>query len=412
MAVYTDREHYIPLRRQDLVELLCRDKTMPEEAREPFRQFCRLVTALYHFEYHTKLEQLKEEYAPFDPDSATHSIDPLPAEQREPRIQQLFDRFVWLMDKANYKKLSREELLKATEESSDWGLNLDIDFGLFEHLEVFIRGDSQGQRVRRHWLWFWKTEPVKVPVYERVVVILKLRPHKRLGLQIDTNDVYLKVFKDIPKVDIEMLLPGGEIKMPKMALGKLSLSVAGTVGLIVYKLSTGLSAIIAGLLTWNLLAFWGPLSLVAGYGYRQWAGYQTARQAYSLQLTQSLYYQNLDSNAGVLFHLLDEAEEQECREAILAYYYLWRYAGERGWTASDLDDYVELDLERLMNLQVDFEIEDALAKLDNLGLVEKNGDRYRAVPLEKALEALDYRWDNYFQYNKSADETGLVRSGQ
>src|SRR6185295_2115696 len=115
-----------------------------------------------------------------------------------------------------------------------------------------------------------------------------------------------------------------------------------------------------------------------------------------LQLTQSLYYQNLGNNQGVLFALLDEAEEQECREALLAYYYLWRHAGPAGWKASDLDDYVEMDLERLADLKVDFEIEDALAKLERLKLVTKIDDRLAAVPIEQALESLDYAWDNYF----------------
>ncbi len=112
-----------------------------------------------------------------------------------------------------------------------------------------------------------------------------------------------------------------------------------------------------------------------------------AKTTYGLQLTQSLYYQNLDNNAGVLNHLLDEAEEQECREAILAYYYLWRYGGAKGWTAPDLDDYVEMDLERLANLKVDFEIEDAIAKLEKLRIIEKVGDRYRAHPRWSAPSA-------------------------
>jgi hypothetical protein len=143
------------------------------------------------------------------------------------------------------------------------------------------------------------------------------------------------------------------------------------------------------------------LAALLGYGYKQWYGYQTTRTAFSLRLTQSLYYQTLGTNLSVLFHLLDEAEEQECREALLGYYYLWRYGGSEGWTAKNLDDYVEMDLERLANLKVDFEIEDALAKLERLKLVRKNGDRYAAVPIDKALEALDYAWDNYFEYNKA-----------
>jgi hypothetical protein len=136
-----------------------------------------------------------------------------------------------------------------------------------------------------------------------------------------------------------------------------------------------------------------------GFGYKQWASYQRTRIVFSLRLAESLYYQTLGTNLSVLFHLLDEAEEQECREALLAYYYLWRYAGTSGWTAPDLDDYVEMDLERLANLKVDFEIEDALAKLERLKLVNKVGDRYIALPIDKALETLDFAWDNYFKYN-------------
>jgi len=74
-----------------------------------------------------------------------------------------------------------------------------------------------------------------------------------------------------------------------------------------------------------------------GYGYKSFYGYQQTRQRYHLTLTQSLYFQNLDNNAGVLFRLLDEAEEQECRESLLAYYFLWRRAGDTGWPAERLE---------------------------------------------------------------------------
>ena len=61
-----------------------------------------------------------------------------------------------------------------------------------------------------------------------------------------------------------------------------------------------------------------------------------------------------------------------------------------------------------MSLKVDFEIDDALAKLEKLGIVKKRGDRYSAVDLEKALEMLDYRWDNYFKYSNPEYEAPPV----
>src|SRR5262245_14811587 len=103
MAEYSDREHYIPLRRSDLVDLLCADKGLAPADREAFRQFCRLVAATYHFEYQEKLEELKTEYAPFDPDAVTVQVKKLTPEERQGRLDDLFGRFTWLMERANFK---------------------------------------------------------------------------------------------------------------------------------------------------------------------------------------------------------------------------------------------------------------------------------------------------------------------
>jgi hypothetical protein len=312
-------------------------------------------------------------------------VKPLRREQRQELQDALFGRFLWLMTRANFTPLGRDAIEKAMRDVSDWGLNMEVDFNVFDRLDVYVRGDAMSTRYRRLWRNFFRREAVQVPSYRRLVLIMKLRPHKRLGRDIDTSAVFLKIFQDIPKVDVEMLLLGG-----------LAYILYNVVGQVFKAVALGAAALL------------GPLAALLGYGYKQWYGYQVAKQTYSLQLTQSLYYQNLDSNAGVLHHLLDEAEEQECREAILAYYYLWRFAGERGWTPRNLDDYVELDLERLANVQVDFEIADALEKLEKLNIVERVEGRYRAYPIDKALEMLDWAWDNAFRYANREEETAPV----
>jgi hypothetical protein len=400
MAEYADREHYIPLRVSDLVNLLCGDKGLARADGETFRQFCRLVIATYHFEYHQRLQELKDDYAPFDPDSVTRKIKPLLPEQKQQKLDDLFGQFTWLMERANYKALPEADLQAALAESSDWGINMEVDFSIFEKWAIFIRGDAMGRRTLRKWYRFWQADEVRVPIFQRLALIVKLKPSKRLPPEVDTNDVYLKLFKDIPKVDLEMLLPGARIQMPRLTRWKMGSSLFSGLGWIGY---TTVRTLLAATV-FTIWALYTPILALFGYGYKQWAGYQFAKTTYSLQLSQSLYYQNLDNNAGVLNHLLDEAEEQECREAILGYYYLWRFAGERGWTARDLDDYIEMDLERLAGLKVDFEIEDAIDKLEKLHIIDKDGDRYRAHPLAKALEMLDYTWDNYFKYNNPEPE--------
>lgn len=399
MAEYDDREHYIPLRKSELIDLLSTSEEIARQEEDAFRQLCRLLSAVFHFEYHDRLEELKASYAPFDADPDTKLLVTFTEEERQRRMEKLFTDFTWLMEKANFRHLSRDDIDSAAEGASDWGLNMTVDFDLFERLELFARGDAVAMRTRRSYFKPWQTREIQLDTYKRLVLILKLRPHRSLPKSVDTTRVYLKVFKDIPKLDLEMLLPGTRLQMPKLQRGKLGVSMASTVGFVGWKIGTEISQLASALVQRNPLAFWAPLSLVFGYGYRQYYGFQATKTNYSLRLTESLYYQNLDNNSGVLTRLLDEAEEQECREAILAYFFLWRHAGPEGWTSEELDDRIEQELERRVNLKVDFEISDGLGKLERLKLVEKQGDRYRARPLDKALETLDWTWDNYFQYN-------------
>ena len=81
---------------------------------------------------------------------------------------------------------------------SDWGVSLDVDFQIFEDLEVFGRGDIKGRRIRRRWRNFFRIEEVDVPIYQRLVVLFRLRHHKRLRDE-DVGPVFLKAFKNIPK---------------------------------------------------------------------------------------------------------------------------------------------------------------------------------------------------------------------
>ena len=68
----------------------------------------------------------------------------------------LFDQFTELLERANYLHLSHEDIEKALEETGDWGLDMDVDFDLFERLEVFARGMTTTSVVRRKWWKFFR----------------------------------------------------------------------------------------------------------------------------------------------------------------------------------------------------------------------------------------------------------------
>ena len=409
MAEYADREHYIPLRKSDLVDLLCQDARLDPRERPPFRQFCKLVAAVWHFEYLGRLDTLKDAYAPFDPDSTTRPLKPIAPEDRPAKMEELFGRFVEMMERANFKRMSRKDIDDAVEGgASDWGVNMYVDFDVFERLELFSRGDGPITRIKKHKILFWKRTEKKVDAYRRLVVLVKMRKHKRVPETVDVKGVYVKMFKDVPKLDLEMVLPGTSLQMPLAQRYKFGGSLIGSLGYGFYQAFAGLMAGLSQILafSWETATaatglLWGPFVLLGGYAYKQYSGYQVTKQTYSKMLTESLYYQSLDNNAGVITQIMDEVEEQECRETLLAYYYLWKHAPAEGWSGEQLDDYVEMELEGKLNLKVDFEVDDALAKLEELKIVTRQGDKYRAVGLDAALERLDYRWDHYFEYNRA-----------
>ncbi len=396
------REHYIPVRVADLIGFLCAEsgplhnQVLTAEEQAAFRRFASTVASHVHTIYQTEIRQLKDAYAAFDPDADPKPLDPPTGEKRAAALDRLFDTFIHLMGRANYRRVTRDEMEQITRGASAWGVDMDVTWDAFEKVEVFYRGRGYGKRTKRGLVRFWRKYAIELPTFARVAVIFKQRAHKRLGDDADTKSVFLKLFKDMPQMDVEMLLPGGRIRMLKLDRLKLGGSLTSSAAYVVWKLSTfPLLSLLGGFATSTLFALWTPIALIGGYGYKTWYSFQSSRQTYTHQLTQSLYYQNLDNNSGVMFRLLDEAEEQEIREALLAYFYLWRYGGDEGWTTEQLDFYIEQDLKNRLPAHVNFEIIDALTKLIRGGLVRKHNHRYRAVPIHEAQTKLNAIWDGY-----------------
>ena len=393
-------ENFIPVRKADLLELLCTRAELSDAEREKFRLLAQLIQARINHKYHELAETLKTAYAPFDPDSDTRARPQLSAEHKAERLDLLFDRFIWLLKRANFQRLSRAHLETAMEAMTDWGVNVAVDFESFERLEVFARGDCIGRRSRRRLLNGYRLEEVELPVYQRLVVMFRLNPHHQPRRNVDTRSVYIKFFKDIPHMDLEMLLPGTGVRMSLFDRGKIVFPTLTGVALTGWKLMTAFA--LATVFTfYGFLAFLGLVGGTIGYGVRSYFGYLNTKQKYQLNLTESLYYQNLDNNAGVILRLIDEAEEQECRETMLAYYFLWKHAEPAGWSEEQLDRTVEVFVFEVTGCRADFELGDALEKLRRFGLVSETGhNQLRATPIDQALARMDQAWDRLFNHQE------------
>jgi hypothetical protein len=108
-----------------------------------------------------------------------------------------------------------------------------------------------------------------------------------------------------------------------------------------------------------------------------------------MELTENIYFRNVNNNAGIFDYLIATAEDQETKEAALAYHFIRE--AEVAPTATEIAGRVETWLAENFAVNVDFKIADALDTLDRFGLVRREGDRLFVPPLEAAIveEALE-----------------------
>lgn len=394
-------EHFIPLRAQDLARLLSESQLVAEDEQSRFLNLCSLLKSILHFEYHEQLLRLKKAYAPFDPDADTVRLR-WSDETEDPGLDadRFFDSLVTMFERANFRRMDRVQLQEAFAVSSEWGLNLEVDFSIFDRLEIFARGETVLEKSFRSWRNFYRLRTKKIMVHQRLVVAFRLRPGAE-DPGSPPGSVVVKMFKDIPKGDLEMLLPGTRVRMTFLDRARIALPTISGLIVTIYRIVRG-AMVLAFAGAYGLLGFLMFVGGTIGYGIKSFFGYLRTKDKYQADLTRNLYYQNMDNNAGVLFRLIDEVEEQEFREAIIAWTLLTAHNAPFGRTIEELDSIAEQMLFEATDIDVDFEADDALAKLQRLGLVTRQKDRYTAVPVAEALRRLDERWDRFFLWSNKA----------
>ncbi|MCP4353226.1 MAG: DUF3754 domain-containing protein [Desulfobacterales bacterium] len=425
MAEYEDRERFIPFQKSEIIRLICEEGTLSNEDQDKFRMFCKILESIYHFEFHTKAEELKKNYFPLNPDRDTRMIREYSDRDIRKCEDNLLEKFKEILNNANYEEVTEKDLEYAVEKESLFNISLFIDFDDFESQLIFRRGVKQKKIVFRK--WFFKKLEADIPIFERVAMLVKFKDKayfetkKRKNLKFAPGTMIIKLFKNIPKADIEMLFPNTQVRMRLKDI----LMMGGTAigGGVAVFLKAGAGLIAMASVFWFMtrsfvstggeLPSLGPaeisgmvggasaLAAIGAFLVKQWNSYKNRKIQFMKTLGDNLYFKNLDNNAGVFHHITDDAEEEECKEAILAYYFLLK--SENGLTEPDLDGFIEQWFEKTQNVMVDFEIKDALRKLKELELCrtsQQNGqDVYQAVSLDSACERLDYIWDNYFQFN-------------
>jgi hypothetical protein len=402
-VVKTAPRRFIPFRKRDIVEMLLGEQQLDPEQGTQFRQFCQIMQSIFHFDYHQRLEALKDAYAPLNPDRDTRA--PQGIEQQA--AQDFTAQMESLLERANYEKLTDADLEKAFRENSLFKLRLHVNFDDFEEVLLFTRGEHQKSETLSRLFGRWN-KVISFSNFDRVVIYVKLKDDTALQQRPDrTGITMLKLFQNVPKADIEMLFPNTQLGM--RMIDKLIIGVPALAGGIV-ALSTKVGASL--ILLSGLLGYWMGLSaepvelsratalaLVAGLAalgsfiWKQFSNFKNRKLQFLQSLTENLYFKNLDNNAGVFHRLVDDAEEEECKEAMLAYFFL--LTGNTPCNREQLDKRIESWFQERWGCAVDFEIGDALDKLAALGLLSGNAS-LQVLPLDEANRSLDQRWDAYW----------------
>ncbi|MDM8518862.1 TMEM143 family protein [Anaerolineales bacterium HSG6] len=442
MASYKNREPFIPYRRTDIIELCIEDGQLSADDVPKFRQFCHILSAYYHFKLHNALETLKDNFAPFDPDADTRPRVSPTSSQLHDMQSNLLQTFEQVLQRANYQPLNQADLQQAFEEESLIPLNTKVDFDDFDKAIIYYRGQQETTTTIKQ--FFVKKTELTFDMYERVVMFLKFKDAAHFEAKNEKLDqlpfvpgkIYIFLYKNIPKFDLELLFPNIEVSMTlkdRILFGVPAVGAAVPIALRALP-SFGL---IFGII---LLLVWGPsfmtesldatddkvrnfypvltgllMALVAlgGFAFKQYTNYKNKRIKFQKEVTDTLFFRNLENNGGVFHGIINAAEEEETKEMILAYYHL--LTSPQPLRNDQLDDQIEQWFADKFEVKLDFDVRKALENLselegeyldpqtqssrrDCLATTDEAG-AYTVLPLPQAKTVIDHVWDNLFNYN-------------
>jgi hypothetical protein len=310
-------------------------------------------------------------------------------------------------------------------------LRVAIEAPMQDYREIlfFRRGHHMDTVEVEEWFGL-RRRKVEIMIYDRVALLVMIKPESELTAnqlrriargKLRPGSILIKYFRNIPLADLDMLFP--EVRVVMSLLDKLKLAVPAVAGgipillnllptvtvlLVVAGFYLGFSGTIGLDEEKKALAALSGLAALGGFMLQQWTKYQRQALKYHKALSENVYFRNLNNNAGIFDYLIGAAEEQDVKEAFLAYYFL--HTTETPLDQPGLEKVIETWLRATFAVDIEFEVDDALAKLNRLGLLRLANDKITVAPLDQALARLDRMWGDFFPVASEAPRpTGAQR---
>ncbi|MEQ1752809.1 MAG: TMEM143 family protein [Micropepsaceae bacterium] len=408
---------FIPIRRNELVAALATDGLTSEQSRD-FHTLCTFLGAYYHHDFYDELTELKDHFALF-----TQAGNMSPEKEVDARFAVMSDTFSGVLHRGNFIELGMADVERLGGDNPLLDVKTRTPLDLYESVRIFYRGLRRETFTQKTAL---SERKIPQEVFDDVVVFVRFRKDsKSNGRQkllsrrtklpegVTPGSVLIKSFRNIARSELPMLLPDVQVVMSRkdaLFLGgpaliggipiALNILPALSVVLVVIGAYLGFS----GTVTQDkLMKAVGALSALIGAGafmFRQYSNYSFRKLKYQKRLADNVYFKNVNNDTGVFDTLISTAEEQEVKEVILAYHSM--LAKGPVANSTDLDRRVEAWLLQKFNVDIDFEVSDALDKLEGLGLLTQKDAKMTVCPLNDALSRLDMLWDRLYDFTSSS----------
>jgi hypothetical protein len=327
------------------------------------------------------------------------------------------------MTRANFIELSRAEIDALGGEHPLLDVKTRTPMEAYESIRIFYRGRHSEVMAKNNALGV-KTKEIQVETFDDVVIFVRFKQaqdEKRRLLSLgrahhlpgnaQPGSVLIKSFRNVARPELQMLLPEVKVVMSRKdalllggpaILGGIPIALNILPALSVVLVVIGAYLGFAGQVTQDkLMKAVAALSVIVGAGafmVRQYSNYSFRKLKYQKRLADNIYFKNVNNDAGVFETLIGAAEEQETKEVLLAYHALLTSGPVTG--AGELDRRIEAWLNTNFDLDVDFEVSDALTKLESLGFLAQKDQKLTVVPMAEALARLDTLWDRLYDFSQ------------
>lgn len=274
-----------------------------------------------------KVSELARLYRCYDPDIEGQK----PLAPQPESLKRLTEASLAFFERAGFRKLGWNEIHASSSIATPQGINLLVMPELYEASMVMVLPPYQGTRKHRPWWRLFFKRVYKVDLYPRVILLLKPDPTRFKEPDLDTEHVFLRLFRNVPVHDLEMIFPGGRVKLTYFDRIMILYPLIAGFGLLLYQIIPELmKKPVPNLLTNAVLAVgfyalfkWTVAMALGGWSWRTYSAYRGKMERYGLKLTRNLYLQTMDSNLGVFTRLGADIAQRD-RE------FLWYLTRENG----------------------------------------------------------------------------------